>query len=71
MTMEEFKNAEVSYENIEIGVENHKTADYYGNDGNIISHQVYEWLKLYLVAGSQCKIKRDVVFVTWSGKALT
>ena len=36
--MEEFRNAEVSPENIEIGVKHHKTADDYGNAGNIISH---------------------------------
>ena len=42
MTMEEFRNAEVSSENIEIGVEKHKTADDYGKAGNSILHQVYE-----------------------------
>ena len=71
MTMEEFRNAEVSSENIEIGVEKHKTADDYGNAGNFTLHQVYEWLKLYLVARSRRKIKSDAVFVTWSGNALT
>ena len=71
MTMEEFRNVEVSPESIEIGVEKHKTADDYGNAGNIISHQVYKWLKLYLVARNQRVLKSDVVFVTWNGKSLT
>ena len=46
MTMVEFRNAEVLPENVEIGVVRHKTADDYGDAGNIISHQVYQWLKL-------------------------
>ena len=71
MTMEEFRNVEVSPESIEIGVEKHKTADDYGNAGKIISHQVYKWLKLYLVARNQHVLKSDVVFVTWNGKSLT
>ena len=56
---------------VEIGVVRHKTADDYGNAGNIISHQVYEWLKLYLVARAQRIFKNEVMFVTWNGKSLT
>ena len=40
MTMEEFRNAVISPDNIEISVEKHKTADDYGNAGNIIPHRV-------------------------------
>ena len=53
MAMEEFRKAVISPDNIEISVEKHKTADDYGNAGNIIPRQVYEWQKLYLITRNQ------------------
>ena len=54
MKMEEFSNAEVSPENMEIGVEKHKQLMIMVTLYNI----KYEWLKLYLVVSMLTNVKK-------------